>query len=194
MHWLRSLALVALAFSLAACSADRQVFNSTISRPASVEVIDTVAKEALWSMDIPAGHRLVVEFNHREVDYRGFEAAATPATSMNWWLWPLEQRKFMTAGYYSGTPTDEGLVELSGNPVMVNYTFREPEDDIAVAEIVEEVEVVEEIEPAVEEAEEEIVEPEMEIEVEAEVEAEAEPVVEEAVEIASEVEEADLNK
>ena len=84
-------ALLLLTAALATgCSADRQIIQSTINRPASVAIVDATTLETLWTMDVPVAHSLMLDFNNRS-DIPGVSVADSPATSVIWRLYKTRE-------------------------------------------------------------------------------------------------------
>ena len=105
--------LACLTGFLPACSKDKHVFRSTVFRPTTVSIRDLISKEVIWSNDIPVYHKLVVDFD-RESDNLPFRIGSGPAQTMKWEL--IDQLTKSTV--------DEGLVDLSGLPIMIEPTYR----------------------------------------------------------------------
>jgi hypothetical protein len=117
---LAPLAVLGLAAAgLIGCSADQHTYKSTFAAPKSVAVVYTQTGETAWSMDIPIDHTLEIDFK-REGDWQGFSAPATPATSFSWSLDSLS----------SGGRSDNGTVELSGEPVHLRPSLRPVGQDV----------------------------------------------------------------
>ncbi|TVQ59827.1 MAG: hypothetical protein EA379_09860 [Phycisphaerales bacterium] len=104
LHRRRTLALFTLAFaglSLGASSgcyfeggpgwsADRFAYVSRTWTPKTVTLVDTRTGESLWSMDVPVGQRLVIDFRKAP---RNVEADDWLPDVMQWDLMP-ESRRF----------------------------------------------------------------------------------------------------
>lgn len=118
---------------LAGCSADRSVFESTPFRPARVEVIDTLNRETVWSMDVPIHQKLVIDLERSGGnDIEGFTASGQTAETMKWWLYPADASKRFATGYYWGSPLDEGVVAIDSQAIMLRYSIIPREDDVPV--------------------------------------------------------------
>ncbi len=120
-------ALIAIALTLTVgCSRDRHEVNSTPHLPATMVVIDTVGGETLWSMDVPAGQRLVYDFNYTNSNPEVLRAPNTPPTTMNWWLYPSHAQSNYQ-NYSKSKALDSGTVELPGTPIRTEVFFRKSE-------------------------------------------------------------------
>jgi len=120
-----TLALVALSLTaVVGCSRDRHEINSTQHLPATVLVIDTVNDTTIWSMDVPAGQRLVWDFDSASNPHEALRRSTAPATSMRWWLFP--SGVYANYGNYpKGKAVDSGSVDLPGTLVRTEVVFRE---------------------------------------------------------------------
>jgi len=125
----RLLAPLTLALSLAGlagCSMDKHLFESTMSSPKTVAIVDTVSGDALWSMDVPVGQRLVLDLDSvRETSVVPAEPPIftyddKSAVRGKWKLLPLESRFF-------GQPLEKGEIELPGRPVRLEMIVRDPQ-------------------------------------------------------------------
>lgn len=120
-----TLAALALALTLSVgCSRDRHEINSTHHLPATLTLIDTVHDQTVWSMDIPAGQRLVYDFNYDNAQHEALKSPNAPANTMTWWVFPAHAQ----GNYGSYNPAkalDTGVVELPGTPILQRVTYRE---------------------------------------------------------------------
>ncbi|MFW5682522.1 MAG: hypothetical protein ACOC1G_05895 [Phycisphaeraceae bacterium] len=118
---------------LAGCSADRSVFESTPFRPARVEVIDTLNRETVWSMDVPINQKLVIDMERSGAsNIEGFTTSSKTAETMKWWLYRADASKRFATGYYWGNALDEGVVEIDSEAIMLRYSIIPREDDVPV--------------------------------------------------------------
>ena len=122
-------ALLLLTAALATgCSADRQIIQSTINRPASVAIVDATTLETLWTMDVPVAHSLMLDFNNRS-DIPGVSVADSPATSVIWRLYKTRevQTSFIGGNQYHirGVSVDHEQIELPGTPIRTVVSYRE---------------------------------------------------------------------
>ena len=130
------LAAAGLVFAvLAGCSADRSVFESTPFRQARVEVIDTVERETVWSMDVPVNQKLVIDLEHEGGNEReGFSTSDETPDMLKWWLYPSDASQKFTAGYYYGSPLDQGEFDIQSQAIMLRYSIIPREDEVPTAE------------------------------------------------------------
>jgi len=120
-----TLAALALALTLSVgCSRDRHEINSTYHLPATLTLIDTVTDQTVWSMDIPAGQRLVYDFDYDSSHNEALKSPNVPASSMRWWTYPAHAQA--NYGNYNTTQAlDSDVVELPGRPILQRITYRE---------------------------------------------------------------------
>ena len=120
---LAALPLLALLL-VAGCSTDTHVFYSTATAPKSVDVRYVQSGETAWSMDIPEGHELELDFD-RPGEGLFRRMPDTPARKMKWELRPVS-----TGTDGRGAPVDNpqkrsGTEELNGLPVQMDVTLRQ---------------------------------------------------------------------
>lgn len=98
-------------------SFDRHNFLSTPSRPLTVSIEDALTREELVRIDVPIGKKVVIDFDH-EIDWSAGPSSAMPAEEVRWEVFPPNKKM-------SG-PLRNKMV-LSGNPVRMKVTVREPQ-------------------------------------------------------------------
>ncbi len=114
--------IIAAAILLAGCSmsTDTHTFYSYTYRPTTLSLVDNTTKETLWTMDIPVGKKLVVDFDGNQQFNEVFKNRVTPATRMKWKLLDHEESReslFINQG--------EGTLDLPGRPIMMQVSYRE---------------------------------------------------------------------
>jgi len=116
---------VAATVLVTGCSADRHTFYSYSYRPTTVEVIDLQTKQSLWTMNIPVGQKLLLNFNAKGED-PNFRYLDVPAERMTWKLYPIN-RKPMWVNYESGWTYEEGSFDLpAGHRTSMRVSYRDP--------------------------------------------------------------------
>lgn len=113
-----TLLLPLLAMLLTACSRDVHVFNSTVDQPTNVTIYDPMAKQALWTREIPVGQSLRLDFDRAgESGLREFITTnkSMPATQMKW-------KMYRTDGWTR--PLGSESVKLPGTPVRIDVSYR----------------------------------------------------------------------
>jgi hypothetical protein len=117
---LRIVALVALV-SIVGCtrfpygmSLDKHEFLSTPELPLTITLVDTVADQEVWRVDVPVNKKLVVDLEHAE-DWRPGLTPASPAYKVSW--------QIMEPGAFSSILARSQ--ELSGNPVLLKMVVRD---------------------------------------------------------------------
>lgn len=125
----RGLAMSALALALAATgcvkfpygsSIDKHNFVSTPSRPLTISVEDALTRDELLRIDVPVGKKLVIDFGHK-TDWSGGPSSAMSAETVRWQVLPPGKT-------FKGQLRNE--MALSGNPVRMKVTIREPQSMI----------------------------------------------------------------
>lgn len=117
---------VLLSASLAGCgyyeggnmrSLDRHVYVSTTWQPKTVNLVDTRTGETVWSMDVPVGQKLAMEFvdNERVIDSRPHDAWL-PDT-MRWGLGDSKNTSMSLANEISVPPASIRRIEWTLRPV-----------------------------------------------------------------------------
>ncbi len=120
-----TLAALTLALTLSVgCSRDRHEINSTYHLPATLTLVDTVTDQTVWSMDVPAGQRLVYDFDYKNSHHEALKAPNVPASSMRWWTVPSHAQGNY-GNYNTMKKIDSGVVELPGTPILQKITYRE---------------------------------------------------------------------
>lgn len=104
------------------CTANRYTFESSAFSPKTVEVVDQLAQETLWAMDVPVGQKLILDFDS-EREGGVFTHDPTPPQTMSWELQPASRHTLFSQHYIGGT-IDQGKVQLPGNPVVTRVTLR----------------------------------------------------------------------
>ncbi|MBL8757880.1 MAG: hypothetical protein JNK35_05565 [Phycisphaerae bacterium] len=72
-------------------SQDRYTYVSTEWMPQTVTIVDTRTQQAIWSQEVPAGQKLVMQF--RDSDTYSDKKAPDPAfpDALEWDLWPRDK-------------------------------------------------------------------------------------------------------
>ena len=108
------------------CSSDTHTYRSTHLVPKTVGIVYLDSGETAWSMDVPAGENLTLEFDRKgQID--GFRTPATPATSMSWYTTPLHARAGWDGTPSRGKSVDHGSVDFNGMPIKIEVAVREPD-------------------------------------------------------------------
>lgn len=122
MLTVRRLSLPALAavaaFAVGCSSIDRHAIVSPIERPLTVSVVSADDETVFWSMDIPAGQKVVVNFQ-RDNGGTFMNSHAIPADRMTWRLYN-DNSPGVISGYSVSSATQSGTVDLPGTPVLLD--------------------------------------------------------------------------
>ncbi len=121
----RALTLIlALTLTLSAlgCAAkDKHVFVSTVNQPTTIALLDTYKSEAVWEMDIPVNHKLVLDF---EGTTDGQSSDGVSPSWVNWELFRADDLPTDTGRARKGTPVGSDRVDLTGCNVLMKVTYR----------------------------------------------------------------------
>lgn len=115
----RAAALLSLLGLVGCVSTDRHVYESTEMRPTTVQVIDTVQNQVVWSMDVPVGHQIIIDF-HSLDEMAGVTASKDRAEVMTWKLRDVEGRKVERR-----EPLESNRVELPDHRVALRVRYRD---------------------------------------------------------------------
>ncbi len=115
------LALTLTLSSLGCAAKDKHVFVSTVNQPTTVILLDTYKSEAVWEMDIPVNHKLVLDF----------EGTASKSSSegvapswVNWKLYRADDLPTDTGRSRKGSKIDSGRVDLTGAKILMQASYR----------------------------------------------------------------------
>lgn len=108
--------------SVGCASVDRHTFQAPYTHDGIVTVVDTETREEVWRHDVPAGHKLVVDFDRTEGHESVFAAQGLPADELEWSLFPAD-KKMLLKGFSVGDPIDSGRQDLPGTPVLIVYNL-----------------------------------------------------------------------
>ncbi len=111
--------LVAASSVSTGCSTDTHPYLSTATAPKSVYVRYVETGETAWSMDIPEGHELTLDFD-RPGEGLFRPMPDTPATMMKWKLKQVSVGSDDRGRVVDEKQNDSGKVELSGLPVQMD--------------------------------------------------------------------------
>ncbi len=121
----RALTLVlalTLTLSTLGCAAkDKHVFVSTVSLPTTLTLLDTYQSEAIWEMDIPVNHKLILDF---EGTATGQSSDGVSPSWVNWKLYRADDLPTDTGRARKGTLISSDRVDLTGKRIMMQTRFR----------------------------------------------------------------------
>lgn len=119
---LGSVGLAAALITLGGChaSTDETTWTSSATQPKSVALVEMPGHETLWSMDIPAHHKLETTIDRGNTTAAKQTLVGSDQTpkEMHWALYNLESDE--------GEPVKEDTLELNGKPVRWSWSIREP--------------------------------------------------------------------
>ena len=116
---------LALAVSLAAgCSysQDEDTFASRPELPKTITLVDTVKGQAIWTMRIPVGEQLVIDYNGHHLSEM-FTQPTTPGKQASWALYKLSD----DPNSPFAEPLKQGTIDLNGDPIRARISFRKSE-------------------------------------------------------------------
>ena len=115
--------LLALTLTLSSlgCSQDKHVFVSTVNQPTTVVLLDTYKSEAVWEMDIPVNHKLVLDFEGAA------ENASSDGVAPSWVEWKLYRADDLptdTGKNRKGSLVSSDRVDLTGSKILMQASYR----------------------------------------------------------------------
>lgn len=130
-------AIVAFAGGVAGCestnftprgngfSNDRFTWESTAWSPKTIELVDTRNEQTLWSIDIPVGQKLTVNFDDRSRPNRD----AVYPDRMEWVVQPITRNSWAGKQEMLVPPADARLLEMTlrSSPELPSVTAGTPE-------------------------------------------------------------------
>lgn len=114
-----ALCLVATLLTVGCASRDRHVYRSTALAPKVVSVVSVETGEVLWSMNVPAGQQLMLDFDRGNKGGEQYSSASIPADSMKWELWSLDARASYGSKRKGGKKLQGDKIKLPGDFVMI---------------------------------------------------------------------------
>lgn len=106
-------------------SKDKHTYVSTIYRPTTVTIKDTVTEEFIWKMDIPVEHELTMDFDSKGETEWASVNADLPATSMTWTLKERRHQKEVDSGEFDLPAPHGTIIIVSLRPA--------PEEPVAIS-------------------------------------------------------------
>lgn len=115
--------LLALTLTLSSigCSNDKHVFVSTVNQPTTVILLDTYKSQAVWEMDIPVNHKLVLDFDGTEA---GKSSEGVAPSWVNWKLYRADDLPTNTGRARKGTLVSSDRVDLTGAKILMQASYR----------------------------------------------------------------------
>ena len=115
--------LLALTLTLSSlgCSNDKHVFVSTVNQPTTVILLDTYKSQAVWEMDIPVNHKLVLDFDGTEA---GTSSEGVAPNWVNWKLYRADDLPTNTGRARKGTLVSSDRVDLTGAKILMQASYR----------------------------------------------------------------------
>lgn len=110
------LATVLVGLSGCASSKDKHSYVSTIYRPTTITIKDTVTGEFIWKMDIPVEHELTLDFDSEGETEWASVNADLPATRMKWKLKERRHKKLIDKGDFDMPAPHGTIIQLSLRP------------------------------------------------------------------------------
>lgn len=107
------------------CSKDIHVFRSTANSPKNIAVVSATTGETLWSMNVPEGQQLRLDFDRGEGN-EVYRSPDIPAKTMRWDLYTLDAMAEWGQKMKGGKRLDGDKVDLPEQQTIINMTIREP--------------------------------------------------------------------
>lgn len=106
------------------CSRDIHVFRSTTNSPKNIAVVSTTTGETLWSINVPAGQQLRLDFGRGEGD-EVRRSPDVPAKTMRWDLYTLDAVAEWGQKMKGGKRLDGDKVDLPDQETIISMSIRE---------------------------------------------------------------------
>lgn len=124
-------ALTACLFLLTAvggCSRDIHVFRSTTNSPKNIAVVSATTGETLWSINVPEGQQLRLDFGRGESD-EVRRSPDTPAKTMRWDLYTLDTFVEWGQKMIGGKRLDGDKVDLPDQETIISMSIRKDDSE-----------------------------------------------------------------
>jgi len=108
------------------CSQDRHVFRSTSIAPKQISVVSVDSGQTLWTMSVPVGQQLRLDFTRNGKGMEAWGSAAIPADKVDWELWSNDATARYGSKMKGGKKLDSDSVELSGEPIIIRVDLLSP--------------------------------------------------------------------
>lgn len=115
--------VVTMILSAMGCSAsDKHVFVSTVHQPTTLTLLDVYQNQAVWEMDVPVNHKLVLDFDN---DPSGQKADASGSPSwVDWKLYRIDDQSVDAGKKHHSVLVDSERVDLTGTKVRMQVNYR----------------------------------------------------------------------
>ena len=124
-------ACLTLALFATGCSKDIHVFRSTELSPKNVAIVSAVSGETLWSINVPEGQQLRLDFD-RPGGNEVYRSPDVPATSVKWELWSLDAIPAYGQKMKGGKKLDRGdKVDLPEEQTLIQVQVRDNADGLS---------------------------------------------------------------
>lgn len=120
-----ALCLVTLV-AITGCSQDRHVFRSTSIAPKSVSLVSIDSGQTVWSMNVPVGQQLFLDFSRKGKGMENWSSPNIPADKVTWELWTLDTTARYGSQMKGGKKLDSETVTLSGEPIIIKVDLLDP--------------------------------------------------------------------
>jgi hypothetical protein len=115
------LALMLTLSTIGCSSKDKHVFLSTVNQPTTLVLIDTYSSEAVWEMDIPVNHKLVLDFDGTAT---GQTSDGVSPSWVDWKLYRADDLPTDAGKARKGKLVRSDRVDLTGKKVLMQTSFR----------------------------------------------------------------------
>ena len=120
-----AIAVCLVLLTVVGCSRDIHVFRATATSPKNIAVVSATTGETLWSINVPEGQQLRLDFDRGEKD-EVQRSPDTPAKTMKWELYNLDAVVAYGQKMKGGKKLDSGKVDLPEQETILSMTIPEP--------------------------------------------------------------------
>ena len=114
-------------------SEDREVIKSTYLQPKTVTVVYKPSNETAWTYDIEPGYMLVLERDATTGNAEFFQLDQGNPTKLMWGVYPIDAApSLLRKDHYWSSAVQSGEMKLTGEPVVVTWTLRDPIDPATI--------------------------------------------------------------
>jgi hypothetical protein len=113
---------------LGGCSQDQHVYRSTALAPKAVSIISYETGKTLWSMNIPVGQQLHLDFSRKNKGGEVYRSPNIPADKVKWTLYSLDAMPEYGGHKMKGGKRIKGdTVKLPGEAIGIEVSLIDQE-------------------------------------------------------------------
>jgi len=115
--------VMCLTLSAVGCATkDHHVFKSTVNQPTTVTLLDVHQNQAVWEMDVPVNHQLVLDFENSAGS--GSNAVGVAESWADWKLYRSDDQPTDTGRDRKGSMIQSDRIDLTGTAVRMHVSYR----------------------------------------------------------------------